>query len=69
MKIYSLDTYVENYDNFIASTVLVVFATIALVLRLWARRTRKTKLWIDDYTLIADLACLYCLFGIELAGM
>lgn len=69
MKIYSLNTHVENYRYLIVSAVLVVLATIALLLRLWTRRTRKTKLWVDDYTLIADLACLYCLFGIQVAGM
>lgn len=69
MKIYSLDTDIENYKDFIVSTVLVVLATIALILRLWTRCVRKTKLWIDDYALIADLSCLYCLFGVEIAGM
>lgn len=69
MKTYSIDTYVENYEDLIICSVLVVVATIALILRLWARRTRKTKLWVDDYALVADLACLYCLFGIQIAGM
>lgn len=69
MKIYALDTYLDNVQDFNASIVLVVIATVFLLLRLWARRARKVKLWVDDYTIIADLACLYGLFAIEIAGM
>lgn len=69
MKTYPLYTYPGNATAFIVSVVLVVLATLFLLLRLWARRVRKVKLWIDDYTIIADLVCLYALFAIEIVGM
>jgi uncharacterized protein (DUF983 family) len=67
MKLYPVDTYQEVLNGLITNTVLVILATAAVGLRIWARYSRKVSLWIDDFTIIACLVLLYVLYGIQIA--
>ena len=44
------------------SIILILFATVAVILRLCARRSRNVALAADDYALVASLALAYGLF-------
>lgn len=53
VKIYPVDSFGLVHRELIASGFLISIASLALFLRLAARRAKKIPLWWDDYTIIA----------------
>ncbi|RDW56693.1 hypothetical protein BP6252_14045 [Coleophoma cylindrospora] len=67
VKLYELTAIPIVRTEFVVNTILIILATIAVVLRLLARRARRIALWWDDYTILIALFLTYFLYAVQIA--
>ncbi len=44
----------------VVNSLLIALAAIAVILRLWARRVKRTLLQVNDYAIIVAWASTFC---------
>lgn len=58
MKTYNVGTFSIVRSELIVNSVFMFLATVAVGLRIYARRLRKIALWWDDYTVLACIVSI-----------